>query len=559
MTETFNETTLLALLDDLREHGGERTDIEVKSGLRGVPGLGETLSAFANTPDGGTILIGINEHDDFHISGIDHVADYEKAIASQARDTVIPPVQCDFDAVEVEGKNVLVVTVHGLPMSSRPARFRGQAYLRQADGDYELSQQEISYIELLKTQQFSPTHPDRDFLPGTSKDDLDQDIVSRYVSSVRTSSRRMARLDDDEILYRTAVINRSGEVSMAGLYAMGVAPQRLFPQLSVTAAVRLDPLESEGRVRDLEHFVGPIPDLLDQAMEWVRRNIHSEIRYNDAGGAYNSYEIPLVAVREIIANALVHRNLDAITASKRVEVRLWESALTVWSPGGLWGVSEQQLGKPGGKSAVNPTLYDMCTNVRMPDGVRVIEGEGGGIAEAVRLVRAAHLREPVFTDSGISFAVDLSRRARVELPRSSRRPQPATSKDSKSQALEVIASLRRGEEWTARRVADEFHVDAQQARSILKKVADLESVQKNRRGRATVYKLAKSEVMTKNGEAVLQAFEGPTTVDALAKRTSLSEGQVRFALRWLIEHGHVVMDGGQGSRNTAYRLTEALQ
>ena len=59
--------------------------------------------------------------------------------------------------------------------------------------------------------------------------------------------------------------------------------------------------------------------------------------YDDRGHGVDVTEIPMRAVREIVANALVHRNLDAITDSKRVEIRLLQDRLVVTSPGGLWG------------------------------------------------------------------------------------------------------------------------------------------------------------------------------------------------------------------------------
>ena len=72
-------------------------------------------------------------------------------------------------------------------------------------------------------------------------------------------------------------------------------------------------------------------------------------------------------------HALVHRNLDAIAESKRVEIGIVEDKLVVTSPGGL----------RGGKSAVSPVLYDMCKNLRT-SGARLIEGEGGGIREVLQ-------------------------------------------------------------------------------------------------------------------------------------------------------------------------------
>ena len=62
--------TLIKVLDELRERGGDSYDVEVKTGANGIPGLGQTLCAFANMPDGGTIIIGVSENLDFKVLGI---------------------------------------------------------------------------------------------------------------------------------------------------------------------------------------------------------------------------------------------------------------------------------------------------------------------------------------------------------------------------------------------------------------------------------------------------------------------------------------------------------
>lgn len=197
-------------------------------------------------------------------------------------------------------------------------------------------------------------------------------------------------------------------LSLAGLYALGEYPQQHLPSLSITAAVQLS-AQHDRRTKDLAHLDGPLPALLDSAMDWVSRNTSSGIYYNEKGHAQDSQEIPMIAVREIIANALVHRSLFPITDNKRVEIRLLNDKLVVTSPGGLWGVSSDQLGKPNGKSAVNITLYDISKDTRTQDSSRVIEGEGGGIRAAQQAAQN-HDWTLRFYDSTIRFTAILERK-----------------------------------------------------------------------------------------------------------------------------------------------------
>ena len=154
-----------------------------------------------------------------------------------------------------------------------------------------------------------------------------------------------------------------------------------------------------------------MPDLLDGSMDWLRRNLRSGVRVAPDGSNFDHQEFPLGALCELVANALVHRDLGPHTQSKRVEIRLRPDRLVISSPGGLWGVSRQQLGKPGGKSAVNEHLYDMCTLLTTSRGARVIEGEGGGIGEAQRALADWPVDLPIFVDKAVGFTVVLMRPA----------------------------------------------------------------------------------------------------------------------------------------------------
>lgn len=553
----------------------------MKSAVGGAPTLGPTLCAFANMPEGGTIILGLDEAAGFVPVDLANVAALEQAVSDQARTSVDPPLRCDFQTFRVSGKPVLVVEVTGLPLDQRPARHGGKAYLRQTDGDYVMSEQELAQLELAKTQAKHPTQPDRQPVPGSSVNDLDGGLVASYLAAARAASRRYAAATDEQILLHTGVTTRSGEVSLAGLYAMGQFPQSGSPSLGITAAAVL-PRDADGpRTRDLVHLVGPIPDLLDEAMAWVLRNTRTTMGYDDRGHGVDRSELPMRAVREIVANALVHRNLDPITDSKRVEIRLLNDQLVVTSPGGLWGVSESQLGRPGAKSAVNPVLYEICKFVRMADASRVIEGEGGGIREAMQALTAAGLRQPRFIDSGLQFTVIISRHTLVEDADLAWLQDVADDVDLSSEERAILVSMKHGGVWNNVRVRQEFApIDSTAARRLLQRLVEAGLAVADGERRQTSYRISPSlassvqeelEVLdtapsrptrpvgaiaprrpVKHSDAILGAMATKSTFHEIVEATGLTEGQTRYALRKLQESGDVVMVGSQGVRDTRY-------
>lgn len=144
---------------------------------------------------------------------------------------------------------------------------------------------------------------------GSSPRDLDQTLVSQYLASARETTPRLADYSDEEVLYNTGVVAdcQSGELSVAGLYALGEYPQRLLPHLTLTAAV-----EGSGDVRAVNRrdFTGALSVILDDVLEWVRGNVELRQLVTRDGDGLTEYAVPLLAAREVIANALVHRDLS---------------------------------------------------------------------------------------------------------------------------------------------------------------------------------------------------------------------------------------------------------
>ena len=586
---TWSSTSLSELVASLRQRGRDAAEVEVKLAAGGCPRLSETLCAFANMPGGGTIVLGLDESDGFAAVGLADPASIEAGIASQARH-LDPPVQTTFLTATTEGAVILVVTVVGLPLHLRPCRYQGRAYLRQSDGDYPMSDQEV---DQLMAQRSRPRF-DQGPVDYTSTDDLDRDLVASFTATVRANSRRLAQAPDAEILRSTRVVWPDGRLTVAGLYALGNRPQQYMPSLSITAAVQLDP-RSGGRTRDLVHLDGPLPDLLESAMEWVQRNTRTTIRYGLDGHAYDAGEIPLAAVRELIANALVHRDLSPHTYGKRVEIRLKDDTLVINNPGGLWGLSMEQLGTPQGKSAVNEFLYDLCKFVQTPSRARVIEGEGGGIREVRAALRQANMAPVEFRDSGVSFTALVPRHSLIDPSDWEwiRRHDPENMLTEMQ--CQIAASMRHGTRWTNALAREEFApIDSRDALASLQGLVNSGFAQAVGEHRAREYVISPKFRSTDTRDAlprvtivrigddaeqdqlpllddnptefrpgdlersdqVLEAIRRQAlTVQQIAERTDLSVKQARRRLKCLIRAGQARMDGGQGIPGTVYRAT----
>ncbi|MDR1513431.1 MAG: hypothetical protein LBS56_08125 [Propionibacteriaceae bacterium] len=308
---------------------------------------------------------------------------------------------------------------------------------------------------------------------GSGAVDLDGRLVDVFLRNARAESRRLAGADDQTVLRRKGVLEADGpRLTVGGLYALGQYPQQYAPNFAITCAVVTAP-GSPDRLIDLVHLDGPIPDLLDGCLEWLRRNLRAGVRVAADGHNFDHLELPLPALRELVANALVHRDLGPHTQSKRVEVRLRPDRLVISNPGGLWGVSRQQLGLPGAKSAVNEHLYGICGLAATTEGSRIIEGEGGGIGEVQQALAEWQVDQPIFIDKAVSFTAVLMRLGSPVGPASPPASTGWTDTPERILALLAAGPLDRGS------IAEQCHLTRSQVRYALDKLIKQGRVQMN--------------------------------------------------------------------------------
>lgn len=480
--------------DDLTEalarlelEGGDCLEIEAKTFSEySHAALGPTLSAFANLPGGGTILLGVSENP-VSVVGVERPRDLKKALVSQARQGFSSEITVDVHDLDLDGRTVVVANVQEAPVNSKPCRWKktGSAYLRQYDGDYRMSLQEEQQLLLRHERPREDSAP----VPGTSAGSLDDDLVQSFLRAVRAGTTVFATRPDAEVLLDLNVLTESGEATLAGLYALGRYPQKQFPELSITAAITGEEDEEDGvRASDRLMIAGPLPRMLTDAVAWVSRAMRTSIHFGDDGHGRNVHEYPLVAVRELIANALVHRDLSEPALSKGIEIRLLRDRLIISNPGGLWGLSLDQLGTRDGKSAVNEYLYNVCTFATDGEGRRVIEGLGSGIREVRRALHDADMEPVRFQDTGVRFTALLPRGALL-----SHRPDATPTVPDEVAALSKNAAavwlcLEDGAR-TRQQIVEAAHLTARQAAYALSKLkqAGLISVRGGRGDTATSY------------------------------------------------------------------------
>jgi len=172
-------------------------------------------------------------------------------------------------------------------------------------------------------------------------------------------------------------------------------------------------------------------------------------------------------VRELLSNALIHRDLGPYALTQAITLRLDERQLVPSNPGGLWGITVDRLGKTGVTSARNGHLLRICQNVRSKEGNRVVEALASGIPAVLASLRHAGMVPPRFHDQGISFTVTVPNHALLasdDLGWLASLPAAAALSDRQRHAL---VAMRHGRTWTNQTFRETFPMDAREARNEL--------------------------------------------------------------------------------------------
>jgi ATP-dependent DNA helicase RecG len=406
---------LLDLVRDIRTKQCEMNHIEVKKAKSGAPHrLYDTLSSFANQTGGGIIVFGMEEKDRFAVCGVYDPQDLQVKVTEQANQ-MSPVVRPLFTVATMEDKVIISAEISECDTNEKPCFYKGAgkmrgSYIRVGDADMPMTEYEIYSYEAFKRKIQDEIRP----IPAGIGATLNTADLNLYFAEIRKEKPNLAALTDGQIL-QLGGFAVDGQPTMASLMLFGLYPQANFPQLCITAVVvpgyeMGDIGDEDARFLDNKKIEGIIPQMLDGAMSFVQRNMRVKTILNDSGKREDKAEYPMKAVREIILNALIHRDYCMHTENSPIRIMLFADRLEVENPGGLYGrLTLDNLGKVGADTR-NP--YIASALEIMID----TENRFSGIPTIRHETQKANLPAPVFTSSRGVFKVILHNGIRHEVP-----------------------------------------------------------------------------------------------------------------------------------------------
>ncbi len=356
----------------------EHQNIEYKQSwhdeyLKGIVG-------FANS-QGGTIYIGKDDN-----GKVIDVPDYKKLmedLPNKIRDILGIMVEVNLHEEKALHYLEIITAPYSVPIS-----LRGVYYTRSGSTKQELKGNALVEFLLRKTGKTW----DDVIEPSATINDIDTNIVDRYLKAATKSGRLpdMEQLSLSDLLEKLR-LSEEGKIKRAAIVLFGKDPGRFYPSMAVKMGrfgVSDHDLKfqetAEGNLIQLLHEV---PDILNKKFFTKAVNFEGLLRIEKG-------EYPVAALREILLNALVHRDYMGST----IQIRMYDSRFSCWNEGLLpQGLSPESLKRQHPSHPRNPLIADLC----FKGGY--IDAWGRGTLKIVQSCKEAGLPEPeiIEQDGGI--------------------------------------------------------------------------------------------------------------------------------------------------------------
>lgn len=317
-TQTTTRTELLRLI-----RGGEDTYLELKVKLSNPEKITQGIVALANT-DGGTFIFGVN--DQLRIEGVSNPEEVIAELNRICREDIVPPLVPIIDTIAFDsGKRVVALDVEP---RKRPYRtIDGRFYLRFGDEKREVSREQLS----IWLDEVRPLGYENVPLFTATEEDFDDGLLWTFAKGFED-------INTISNLYNTADFLKKDLLMAAGtgddffptvaalvLFGKKERIEKLFPR-SVVNVRRFSGDNGNAQLVESKEVTGNLLIQYEEILRFILRYCDLEKdtpkkRPAKDGLYFNPRpRYHLYAIREAVANMLVHRDLVYRDIPSRINI-----------------------------------------------------------------------------------------------------------------------------------------------------------------------------------------------------------------------------------------------
>ena len=377
---------------------GESQKIEFKENAKTNTYI-KTVVAFANG-NGGKIVFGVKDNKE--IVGVENEFEVMDGIINAISDNCYPMIVPDISLHTLENKIVILVEIEGGKKKPYYLKSKGMqkgTYIRSGATTRIIEEDYVLKELVLEGEN---KYFDQQVCHGESVNDEEiekfcewLEKLARKNSENDTEIRKITR---NTLLSWKVLEEKNGRIFPTNDYILLSGKENWEVSRKIQCGVFKG--ETRSIFVDKKEFEGSIIMQLEKAYQYVLEKINLG---SDIVGIYrvDKYEIPPKSIREVIANAVIHRSY---LEPNDIQIALYDNRLEITSPGMLLsGVNVKRM-KEGYSKLRNRAIASVFAYVN------IIEKWGSGIPRIMNEIREYGLQEPEFIIFENDFRVNIYRK-----------------------------------------------------------------------------------------------------------------------------------------------------
>ena len=371
-------------------HEQESATLEFKEKLPSNDQLIKVVIGFCNQ-FGGRLMIGIA--DNLEIKGISESEARQalKAIPALIYESCFPPIIIRASVQQMANCCILIIDVsEGMnkPYYKKALGVQAGTYLRLGSSTLKATPELIADLQ----RQSRALSFDQSPVYSLNPSNLSSKEILAFLKQRTNSSPSLKKVDPTLLRALKLVLDEHGKSypTVAGLLLFGSLSDAFFPE-SYILCTEFKGTEGRDILRSLE-CRGNLFVQLDQAYEFILASL-SKSQKIVSKKREEHYEIPELAIREILINAIVHRNF-AVPAP--IKVAIFRDRIEIFSPGNFPGPLRTEDLEKGISYIRNPVICKIFREAGL------IEKLGSGFATVFSLYRTHNLMKPIVIE-GVNY------------------------------------------------------------------------------------------------------------------------------------------------------------
>jgi len=357
---TLSDEELLRLLLDL-----ESDRVERKASLSDKDKVAQAVCAFANDLPGhrlpGVVFVGANDRDGSP-SGLPVTDDLLLNLADlKTQGNILPPPSISVQKRVLNGGEMAVVAVQ--PADAPPVRFQGRTWIRVGP------RRGVATVEeerrLAERRRAGDLPHDLRPVHGASIDDLDLQLFERTYMPCAVAPDIIAEnqrsLEDRLLSLRMVAAGDPLCPTVLGVLVLGKQPRDWLPGayvqfLRIRGTSLTDPIVDQAAIE------GALSDVMEQVEAKITAHIEVRTDVTSAPTEIRRPTYPLVALQQLVRNAILHRSYEWSNAP--VRITWFDDRIEIQNPGGPYGqVRRDNFGQAGLTDYRNPHLAEAARNL----------------------------------------------------------------------------------------------------------------------------------------------------------------------------------------------------